>query len=408
MVAALWLVLISPAVWGQEVPELQITSKYYVVLDADTGEVFAARGMHEPVAMASLTKIFTAIEALERADLSTRITTTASDASFDTASTTMGFGPGETLTLQDLLYGMMLPSGNDAAHAIARELGTLSAQDSDAEAVDRFVGWMNQRVRDMGLTDTNLVNPHGWGVPGHRSSVYDLAAFTRYALQYPTFVELISTPIYTTSNGAYTVTSTNKMLNTYPGILGGKTGYDDDAGYCLIEVARRGGSTMISVTLDGVAPDDWYDDNRVLLDYAFEQKAARAGGPPPAGAQFVTFRDPDAARLAANAESGGSLGSGDGSGFAGAGTRPTAAAVVPAPVDGQGEMTGDQSAGARSSDGQREGRRLLVAVLVAVGVILFRSYASFVARGPAGATPGARTDGPGRPAVPVRSRGKLF
>jgi D-alanyl-D-alanine carboxypeptidase (penicillin-binding protein 5/6) len=290
---------------GQEVPELQITSKYYIVIDAETGEIYAQRGADKQVAMASLTKVFTAIEAIELASPDTILTTNESDMPPE-AATRMGFGPGETFTLQDLLYGMLLPSGNDAAHAIARNLGHQTG-DSDKEAVDRFVGWINERVQNMGLTNTHLVNPDGWGVAGHYSSARDLAAFMVYALRYPRFVDAISTSTYTTSNG-YELGNTNRMLNWYDGIVGGKTGYDDDAGYCLIEVARRDGSTMISVTLDGVAPDDWYDDNRVLLDYAFEQKSLRDGDADAPALEVVTFRDPDAAVIAQNATSGGSVG----------------------------------------------------------------------------------------------------
>ncbi|CAA9557043.1 MAG: D-alanyl-D-alanine carboxypeptidase [uncultured Thermomicrobiales bacterium] len=200
---------------------------------------------------------------------------------------------------------MMLPSGNDAARAIARDLG-YQPGDTDQEAVDRFIGRINQRVKDMGLNDTNLVTPDGWGVPGHHSSVYDLAAFMMYALQYPRFVDVFSTRAYETSSGYY-VTNTNRMLNWYDGIVGGKTGFDFDAGYCLIEVAERDGNRMISVTLDGVAPDDWYDDNRVLLDYAFAQKAA-GNRRQPLSAGVVAFKDPDAAFIAKHAAGGASLG----------------------------------------------------------------------------------------------------
>jgi len=307
MVAAIWLLVSAfhiQSARAQEVPELQITSKYYVVLDADTGEIYAQRDAHHHAAMASLTKVFTTVEALERAPLNTEITTDSSDL-MDASATVMGFGPDETFSLQDLLYGMMLPSGNDAAHAIARGIGT---QDDDAagdDSVARFVGWMNQRLQAMGLVDTHLANPHGWGVPNHYSSAYDLAAFTRYALQYPMFVSLISTELYDTKTGGYEVTNTNKMLNTYPGIIGGKTGYDDDAGYCLIEVAKRGNSTMISVTLDGVAPDDWYDDNRVLLDYAFDTKAAREKASQPFAGDVVGYVNPAAALVADSFVAGG-------------------------------------------------------------------------------------------------------
>ena len=108
---------------------------------------------------------------------------------------------------------------------------------------------------------------------------------------------------YTTTDGAYYLSNTNKLLRSYDGLIGGKTGYDDDAGWCLVEVARRAGSTMISVTLDGIAPDDWYDDNRVLLDYAFEQKAA-AGGSQAASRDRVSFLDPDAAVISRASDGG--------------------------------------------------------------------------------------------------------
>jgi D-alanyl-D-alanine carboxypeptidase (penicillin-binding protein 5/6) len=292
---------------AQEVPELKITSKRYIVIDADTGEVFAQRAAHQQVAMASLTKVFTTIEALERGNLDQTITTKDSDVFDPQSSTVMGFGAGESFTLRDLLYGMMLPSGNDAAHAVARALGYQNG-DSDSSAVNRFVDAMNERNHNMGLTDTHLVRPDGWGVQGHHSSAHDLAVFTMYALQYPMFIKLISTAQYTTADGAYTVTNTNKMLNTYPDLIGGKTGYDEDAGYCLIEVARRNGNTMISVTLDGVAPDDWYDDNRVLLDYAFAQKEDRVAHNRPITGEVVGYRDPDAARIQTQATPGASIG----------------------------------------------------------------------------------------------------
>ena len=118
-----------------------ISSRRYIVIDAETGEVFAERDADDEVAIASLTKIYTTIEALELAPLNTEITTDESDL-FDSSSTTMGFGPGESFTMEQLLYGMMLPSGNDAAHAIARSLGAREG-DSPEEAVDRFVALMN-------------------------------------------------------------------------------------------------------------------------------------------------------------------------------------------------------------------------------------------------------------------------
>lgn len=309
LICALFLghVLASIAPVAAQVTELDgISSKRYIVIDADTGEVFVEHNADQEVAMASLTKIFTTIEALERGSLTEHITTNASDL-FDASSTTMGFGPGETFTLQDLLYGMMLPSGNDAAHAIARSLGYQEG-DTDQQAVQNFLDDMNQRIQDMGLTHTHLMNPHGWGVDGHYSTARDLATFTMYALQYPVFRQLIGASDYVTSDGYYYVTNTNKLLNNYSGLIGGKTGYDDDAGYCLIEVATRDGSTMISVTLDGEAPDTWYQDNATLLDYAFAAKAERVAAGKLITGDIVTYRDPDAALILAQSRAGNSLG----------------------------------------------------------------------------------------------------
>lgn len=296
-------------------PDLGIVSERYIVVDAETGEIYAQRGMHEQVPLASLTKIFTAIEAIEEAPGGYEITTTEDDL-VNWEATQVGFGPGETFTLRDLLFGMMVESGNDAAHAIARSLGAQEGDDAEA-AVARFMERVNARIRDMGLTDTHLVNPDGWGVPGHYSSAHDIAAFTRYALRYPRFVEAISVEEFETSNG-YTLINTNKMIDRWDDLLGSKTGYDDTAGYCLMQVARQGGATMIAITLDGVAPDVWYEDNRALLDYAFAARAERqaaGAGPMPLIARYL---DPDAAVLQRIASAGAAVG----------GVAPTAALVA--------------------------------------------------------------------------------
>ena len=264
-------ILPSLAVSAQEVPELQINSERYLVMDAETGHVYAQKGARDEVPIASLTKVFTAVQALEMASPDTPITTTTDDL-FGPSSTLMAFGPNETYTLEDLIYGMMLPSGNDAAHAIARSLGGQPGDTAD-EAVARFMDLLNQRVVDMGLENTHLITPSGWGVPGHYSSAWDVAAMMQHAMQYPLIVDAISTQTYTTSNGALTLGNVNKLLNSYEPLIGGKTGYDLDAGWCLVGVAEQGDRRVIAVTLDGIAPDDWYDDNRVLLDYGFGQSS---------------------------------------------------------------------------------------------------------------------------------------
>ena len=220
-------------------------------------------------------------------------------------------------------------------------------------------------------------------MPGHYSSAYDLAAFTMYALRYPVFVETISTRTYETSNGAYRLRNNNRLLNSYPALLGGKTGYDNDSGYCLIEVARRDGMTMISVTLDGVPPEDWYDDNRVLLEYAFEQKAERRQAGVGIIGQRVGYLDPDAALIMSAASPGGSIGQPDSDPAITGEVGQTAAPAR----GGSGEAGG--AAPALLVKGPRAPGPGLVAVAVAGALILLRTLASFPATATATAARGS-------------------
>src|ERR671921_2994580 len=144
--------LCAPVALAQEVPELQITSTNYIAIDAETGEIYAQRGAHEHRAPASLTKVFTAIETIESLPPDAEVTTSEADLVSEFASQ-VGFAPGEVFTVEELLYGMMLPSGNDAARALARSLGAEEG-DTDEEALSRFLTRLNQRLQNMGLTNT--------------------------------------------------------------------------------------------------------------------------------------------------------------------------------------------------------------------------------------------------------------
>lgn len=351
--------------------ELGISSKRFIVIDADTGEVLAEQNADERVAIASLTKVFTTIEALERGDLDQLITTKQVDV-YDSSSTLMGFGPGETFTLRDLLYGMMLPSGNDAAHAVARALGETPGA-SDQEAYENFISQMNERITNMGLQDTNLMNPHGWGVEGHYSTARDVAAFMMYALEYPVFRDIIGTYSYTTSRGGYTVTNTNRLLNLgVSGLVGGKTGYDDDSGYCLVEVAVRGDTTLISVTLDGVAPDVWYEDNVKLLNAGFTGKQQRISDGREIQGDLVQFRNPDAAVIESMAIPAASIGEPLSSAFS-----PDSVAVQNQEAAGQIEELA--VAGSSASFTEKHTEMLgVVAVLALIAV--FAAYKGFSMR----------------------------
>ncbi len=353
-----------PVSVAQEVPELQITSTSYIAIDAETGEIYAQRDAHEQRAPASITKMFTAIETIESARPDEQITTAESDLVSEFASR-VGFEPGETFTVEELLYGMMLPSGNDAARALARGLGAKEG-DADEEALNRFLDRLNERIDNMGLADTQLVNPDGWGVPGHHSSAHDLAAFMMYALRYPRFVQAFSTLEYETADGSYVFRNNNRMLRTYDNIVGGKTGYDDDAGWCLINVAQRDGRRVIAVTLNGVAPDDWYDDNRVLLDYALDQQALRAQTGAPITGEVVSFRDPDAARILAFGSAGATFG------------EPLpAVAADPALGHEAPELVSAPGAGRGAS-----GAGLSIAAAVAIVLIAVQGYATWQLRPP--------------------------
>ncbi|HLL49951.1 MAG TPA: D-alanyl-D-alanine carboxypeptidase family protein [Thermomicrobiales bacterium] len=362
----------SPLVMAQEVPELQITSTNYIAIDAETGEIYAQRAAHERRAPASLTKVFTAIETIESASPDMPVVTSESDLVSEFASQ-VGFGPGEVFTVEELLYGMMLPSGNDAARALARGLGAQEG-DSDEEALNRFLARVNERVKNMGLTDTQLLNPDGWGIPGHYTSAYDLAAFMMYALRYPRFVQAFSTGIYEMPDGSYVFRNNNRMLRTYDGIIGGKTGYDDDAGWCLINVAERDGRRVIVVTMNGVAPDDWYDDNRVLLDFALEQQALRAQAGAGVTGEIVRFRDPDAATILAMGSAGGAIG------------KPIPKVAPEAPPAALETATISRPTAAPGASGAG----WIVAASVAAALIVVRGFATWGFRSRRGATEDVR------------------
>ena len=264
-----------------------ISAKQYLVVDSETGEVFAQHDATTRHGIASLTKVFTAIVALEHAPLDFQITAIDSDV-FDSSSTLMtGFAPGNTYTVEDLIEGMLLESGNDAATALARGVG---AQDGDTpqESIDRFVGWMNDTVQRLGLKDTHFVNPHGLSNKKHYSTPADVGTFMMYAVRNPDFLRLITNRTYTDSLGIEH-TSVNRGPEFITSYIGGKTGYDDDTGWCLIELGKQDGVILISVTFDAVAPDIWYEDHQILLSYGFASRADRLAAGSPITNDVLTF-----------------------------------------------------------------------------------------------------------------------
>ena len=236
----------------------------FVVL-SDFNEVLYAEKAHERTPPASLTKMMTAIVAVRIADLDTVVTIDESDL---VGEATMGLLAGDQVTIGDLLYGLILPSGNDAAMAISRSVGiALGASNSD-QAREIFVAKMNETARLFNLQNTHFMNPHGLDEENHYSSAYDLAIILRGALNYPQIRERMQTQAVRVGE-RFDLYNGNQLMRDRSDFLGGKTGLTDGCGFCLAGAARNDeGRMVIAVALD----DDWswFWDVSVLLDYGFE------------------------------------------------------------------------------------------------------------------------------------------
>lgn len=235
-----------------------------VLIEQDSGRVIYAQNAEEQRLIASITKIMTALVALEEGELREVYTVTAEDMA---EGSSMYLKPGEELELEELLYGLMLSSGNDAALAIAHCV---------AGDVAAFVDLMNHKAETLGMVDSHFANPNGLDAEGHYSTAADMAKLTACAMGNQDFCRIVSTVSITL--GERYLTNHNKLLRRYEGCIGVKTGYTKAAGRTLVSAARRDGMTLICVTLsDG---DDW-NDHAALLDYGFAnyrvETAAAAG-----------------------------------------------------------------------------------------------------------------------------------
>jgi D-alanyl-D-alanine carboxypeptidase len=235
-------------------PDLSAQSA--ILMDMESGRVLYEKNADEERLIASITKIMTALVALESTPNLDEVVTIQREYTL-TEGSSMYLKVGEEVTIRDLLYGLLLSSGNDAALAIAG----VCAGDTET-----FVDWMNQRAESLGMTHTHFANPNGLNDDAHYSTARDMATLTREALQNPTFAEIVSTKSITL--GERSLTNHNKMLWQYEGAIGVKTGYTQMAGRTLVSAAARDGQTLIVVTLND--PDDWAD-HAALLDWGFEQ-----------------------------------------------------------------------------------------------------------------------------------------
>lgn len=239
----------------------QVSAVSAVLINADTGSVLYEKNAYEQRAMASTTKIMTALLTAEAGDLDRKFA--VDSYAINVEGTAMGLREGDIVTRRALLYGMLLPSGNDAANAAAVSVsGSMQA----------FAELMNKKAKELGLNNTHFVNPSGLDADGHYTTAYDLAMLTAEALSNPVFADIcrcadarveFGNPPYLRS-----LANSNKMLWQYEGCIGVKTGFTDNARRCLVSAAERDGVRLIAVTLN--APDDW-NDHRAMLDYGFMQ-----------------------------------------------------------------------------------------------------------------------------------------
>lgn len=264
-----------------------ISAKAAVLICADTGEIIYSRNAEERLPMASTTKIMTAFLLCEQ-DLKRQITVSFSD--INTEGTSMGLKDKDTVTLEDLLYGMLLASGNDAANAAAAAVGG---------TVDNFVKMMNEKAESLGLKNTHFVTPSGLDADGHYSTAYDMAILAKNALSNADFAKAAATKEKTVAlnNGEkkITLTNHNRLLRSYSDVTGVKTGFTKKSGRCLVSSAEKDGRKVIAVTLND--PDDW-KDHRYMLDLGLETVKEYTAGPKQLYAKVKVFGgNPDCLKI---------------------------------------------------------------------------------------------------------------
>ena len=254
LAAALMGLLPIPAQGAQEPA---VSAQSAVVMEADSGVVLWEKEADARHLIASTTKIMTALVVLERCEPDQVVTVDPAWTNIEGSS--MYLAPGQQLTVEELLYGLMLASGNDAAVALAC---------FTAGSVEDFAKLMNEKARELGCENTHFVNANGLDDPDHYASARDLALIARAALENEAFCRIVSCQARTVDGKTYV--NHNRLLRECPGVFGVKTGYTMAAGRTLVSACQREGLTLLCVTLSD--PDDW-DDHKRLYDWAYGQYA---------------------------------------------------------------------------------------------------------------------------------------
>jgi serine-type D-Ala-D-Ala carboxypeptidase (penicillin-binding protein 5/6) len=241
-----------------------LSAEAALVVDLDADETLYALRPGDKLPPASTVKIMTALITLQRANLDDVVQVSAHAAG--TEGSRMGLTQGERLTVRELLYGLLLPSGNDAAVALAEHVA------GDEQA---FVELMNETASDLGMRGTRFTSPHGLGDPGETISATDLVSVTRAALTYPVFAEIVATA--TSDVAGHKLVNTNELLTTFQGADGVKTGTTDEAGECIVASVTRDGHRLLVVLLGS---QNRYGEARALLNWANQGWQWRAVGLP--------------------------------------------------------------------------------------------------------------------------------
>ncbi len=258
----------SKKLWPDNEPS--VNSDAAIVMEASTGAVLYAKNIHEAYYPASITKILTALLAIENSSLGETVTF-SKEAIYDVDldSSRIGIDVGEKLTMEQCLYSIMLESANEVAYAMAEHI---------SGDVDSFTDLMNEKAKELGCTDSNFVNPHGLPDPDHYTSAYDMALISRAAINNPIFKEI-------TGTRTYVIPPTNVQKETrylanhhkfikgdidFDGAIGGKTGYTSKALYTLVTFAQRDGLTLISIIMHCDSIEHEYADTSRILNYAFD------------------------------------------------------------------------------------------------------------------------------------------
>ena len=239
-----------------------INSRRYAVYDRLSGRCIYGKDENKQTAMASTTKIMSAVIIVENCNLEDIVTVTAKAAGV--GGSRLGLHTDDKISVNDLLYGLMLRSGNDAAVALAIHT---------AGSVEEFANLMNQKAEVLGLTNTHFVSPHGLDNSEHYTTAYELAKITDYALKNETIAKIVKTKTTTISiNGnPMQINNTNELLGNVEGVYGVKTGFTNNAGRCLVTSVKRGDMDLIIVVLGADTRKDRASDSMKLIEYAFKK-----------------------------------------------------------------------------------------------------------------------------------------